>query len=76
MDKLIEHPEFTCGVSRILHVVFVAGEESGHAGLKAEVDVGLYDPEANDSRSSHTSSLKDALLEFATMDYAALLSLG
>nr|KAJ0190369.1 hypothetical protein LSAT_V11C800430480 [Lactuca sativa] len=30
MDKLLKHPEFTSGISRILHAAFVAGEESGH----------------------------------------------
>lgn len=29
MDKLIEHLEFIGAVSRIMHVTFVAGEESG-----------------------------------------------
>lgn len=29
MDKLIEHPIFTGGISRIRHADFVVGEESG-----------------------------------------------
>lgn len=29
MDKLIEHPEFGGAISRIRHVAFVSGEESG-----------------------------------------------
>lgn len=76
MDKLLEHPEFTCGVSRIHHATFVAGEESGWANLKAQVDAGTYDPSASDSRSSHSSALDDALLDFATMDFVGLLGLG
>ncbi|KAL7616268.1 hypothetical protein Lser_V15G00995 [Lactuca serriola] len=76
MDKLFEHPEFTGGISRILHAAFVAGEESGWANLKAQVDAGTYDPSASDSQSSHSSSLDDALLAFATMDFASLLGLG
>ena len=43
-----KHPKFTGGVSRIHHVSFVVGEESGRAGLKLEIDSGTYDPEAND----------------------------
>nr|KAJ0190434.1 hypothetical protein LSAT_V11C800451160 [Lactuca sativa] len=68
MDKLIEHPEFTGGISCIRHAAFVTREES--------VDIGTYDPSANDSRSSHSSALDDALLAFATMDFAGLLGLG
>lgn len=49
MDKLIEHLEFTGGVSRTHHVAFVAGEESGKAGLKVEIDARTYDPEGSDS---------------------------
>ncbi|XP_023731545.2 uncharacterized protein LOC111879323 [Lactuca sativa] len=76
MDKLLEHPEFTGGISRIRHVAFVVGEESGWENLKAQVDVGTYDPSASDSWSSHSSALDDALLAFATMDFIGLLGLG
>lgn len=76
MNKLIDYTKFTCGVSWIRHVAFDAGEESGHVGLKVEVDVGTYDQEANNFLSSHTSSLEDALLAFSTMDNASLLSLS
>lgn len=68
MDKLLEHPEFTCGTSLICHATFVAGEESGWANLKAQV--------ASDSRLSHSLALDDALLAFTTMDFAGLLGLG
>lgn len=76
MEKFIEHPEFIGGVIRIRHATFFVGEESGHAGLKAEVDVAMYDSEANDSHSSHTFSLEDALFAFSMMDYASLFSFG
>lgn len=76
IDKIIEHPEFTGDISRILHVAFVAGEVSRWASLKAQVDAGTYDPSASDSRSSHSSSLDDAILAFATMDFAGLLGIG
>lgn len=76
MDKLLELPEFTGGISRIHHAAFAAGEESGWANLKALVDAGTYDPSASDSRLSHSSALDDALLAFATMDFAGLLGLG
>ncbi|KAL7584393.1 hypothetical protein Lser_V15G42406 [Lactuca serriola] len=76
MEKLLEHPEFTGGISRIRHAAFVVGEESGWANLKAQVDAGTYDPSTSDSRSSHSSVLDDALLAFATMDFASFLGLG
>lgn len=76
METLIEHPEFTSGISRIRHAAFVAGEESDRAGLKAEIDFGVHDPDTSDSRSNHTTSLNDALLSFTTMDHASLLGLG
>nr|KAJ0186289.1 hypothetical protein LSAT_V11C900462480 [Lactuca sativa] len=76
MDKLIEHPEFTGGISCIHHTTFVASEELGRVGLKAQVDTRTYDPFANDSRLSHSSTLDDALLDFVTMDFAGLLGLG
>lgn len=76
MDKLIEHLEFTSAVSRIRYVAFVAAEESGRSGLKAEVDFGLYDPNVSDSQSNHITSLNDTLLTFATMDHASFLGLG
>lgn len=59
MDKLIEHPKFTIVVSRIRHAAFIASEESDSSGLKVEVDYGSYEPNASDSRSSHTTSLND-----------------
>nr|KAJ0203816.1 hypothetical protein LSAT_V11C500256730 [Lactuca sativa] len=62
MDKILEHPKFTGGISRIRHAAFVAGKESGWANLKAQ--------------SSHSSALDDALLAFATMDFFGLLGLG
>ncbi|KAL7593516.1 hypothetical protein Lser_V15G33220 [Lactuca serriola] len=68
--------QFTGDISRIRHVAFVAGEDSGWASLKAQVDAGTYDPLASDSRSSHSSALDDALLAFATMDFNGLLGLG
>ena len=76
MDKLLKHPEFTGGISRIRHAAFVVGEESGWANLKAQVDARTYDPSASHSWSSHTSALDDALLSFVTMDFAGLLRLG
>nr|KAJ0201198.1 hypothetical protein LSAT_V11C600329610 [Lactuca sativa] len=76
MDKLIEHPEFTCSISCIHHAAFFAGEGSDLTNLKAQVDAGTYDPSASDSRSSHSSALDVALLSFATMDFAGLLGLG
>ncbi|CAI9290034.1 unnamed protein product [Lactuca saligna] len=76
MEKLLEHPEFTGGISRIHHAAFVAGEESGWASFKTQVDAGTYDPSASDSRSSHTLALDDDLLAFATVDFADLLGLG
>lgn len=76
MDKLIEHMEFIGGVSKIYHAALVVGEESECAGLKVDIDVESYDMEGSDSRSSHTSSLKYAMLAFATMDYAVILGLG
>lgn len=76
MNKLIEHLKFTSTVSRVRHASFVAGDESGHNGLKAEIDSGSYDPNASDSRSSHTTSLNDVLFDFSTMDHASLLGLG
>ncbi|XP_023766921.1 uncharacterized protein LOC111915500 [Lactuca sativa] len=76
MDKLLEHPEFTGCIRRILHVAFVAGEESGWSNLKAQVDFGTYDPSASDSRSSYSLALDDALLGFTTMDFVGLLGLG
>lgn len=76
MDKLIEHSEFSNAVSQIWHVAFVAGEESYRSGLKAEVDSDAYDPNVSDSQSSHTTSLNDVLLTFATMDHVSLLGLG
>lgn len=74
--KLMEHPEFTGAMFQIRHVGFVAREESGRNVLKAEVDSDSYEPNANDSRSSHTTSLNYALFVFATMDHASLLGLG
>nr|KAJ0209428.1 hypothetical protein LSAT_V11C400206260 [Lactuca sativa] len=68
MDRLLEHPEFIGGISQIRHAAFVAREES--------VDAGMYDPSASDSRSSHSSASEDALLAFATLDFAGLLELG
>lgn len=44
--------------------------------MKARVDAGTYDQSANDSRSSHSLALGDALLTFVTMDFAGLLRLG
>ncbi|XP_023733093.1 glycine-rich cell wall structural protein 1.8-like [Lactuca sativa] len=76
MDKLLEHPEFTGGISRIRHAAFVTGEESGWANLKAQVDAETYDPSVSNLRSSHSSTLDDALQGFATMDFAGLLRLG
>lgn len=61
MDKLMEHPKFTGNVSRIMHAVFVAGEEFGCSGLKAEVDSGFYDPNASDSRRA---MLQDLMMLF------------
>lgn len=75
MDKRIEHPKFIGVVSRIRHVAFVTGEDSGRSALKAKVDSGSYNPNDSDSRSSHTTSLNDALLVFASMDHASLLGL-
>lgn len=40
------------------------------------MDFGSNDPNDSGSRSSHTTSLNDALLAFATMDHASLLGLG
>lgn len=76
MDKLIEHLEFIGDVGWIPHVAFVAGEESGRPGQKAEIDVRTYKPEGSDSHSSHTSNLEYALLAFPKMDYTAILGLG
>lgn len=61
MNRLIKHPEFTSWVSRIRDAAFVAREESDRFGLKLEIDSGTYDPEASDSRSSHTTRFDDAL---------------
>lgn len=44
--------------------------------MKAEVDAGTYDPSASDSCSIHSLGLDDALLAFATLDFAGLLGLG
>lgn len=76
MNKLIEHPEFISAVSWIWHAAFGVGKESDRSGLKAEVDSGSYNPNASDSWSNHTTSLNDALIAFATIDYASLLGLG
>lgn len=76
MDKLIEHPEFTSGVSQIHHVAFVVKEEYARVGLKLEIDSRTYDPKASDSRSSHSVGFNDALISFATLDYAAFLGFG
>lgn len=76
MDKMIEHPEFTGIVSLIRHATFVAREEFGHSNLRTDLDSGSHDPNVSFPRSSHTLSVNDALLEFATMDHASLLGLG
>lgn len=68
--------EFTNGVIQIQHAAFVSSEEFGHAGLKTEIDSSVYDLDASDSWSNHTTSLNDALLALATMDHASLLVLG
>lgn len=47
MDKLLGHPKFTGGISRICHEALVTGEESLRASLKAQVDAGTYDPAAS-----------------------------
>ncbi|XP_023729422.1 uncharacterized protein LOC111877116 [Lactuca sativa] len=68
--------QFTGGIIHICNAAFFVGGDSGRASLKAQVDAGTYDPSANDSRSSHSSALDDALPAFATMDFAGLLGLG
>lgn len=73
MDKLIEHLEFTSGINRIRHAAFVGGEESGRARLKAYIDYGAHDPEGSDSRSNHTMSLNDVLIDFSKMVRAAIM---
>ncbi|XP_023751348.1 uncharacterized protein LOC111899727 [Lactuca sativa] len=76
MDKLLEHPEFTCDIGQICHATYLVGEDSGWANLKAQVDAGTYDPSDSDSRSSHSSALEDALLAFTTLDFVVFLGLG
>lgn len=76
VDKLIEQLEFSNGVRRIPHVLFVVGEEFGRADLKVEIFVGTYDPSASDSRSNYITDMNPTIEDFVMLDYVSMLGIS
>ncbi|KAI3499674.1 hypothetical protein L1887_35479 [Cichorium endivia] len=76
VEKIFLIPEFMHGINRIRRTSYVAGEEAGRRGLRQELKIGGPDTGEGGSASECAREVDDAMEEFATLDYAGLLSLG
>ncbi|KAI3504146.1 hypothetical protein L1887_32691 [Cichorium endivia] len=76
VEKVFKIPELIHGVNRIRRTSFIAGEDAGRRALRQELNIAGPDVEEGSSSSNYAHEVKDAMEEFATLDYAGLLRLG
>lgn len=63
-------------MGRIKNMCFVAGEESGREALRKVVVIGMFDPSAASSTSSHSWEMVDVIDMFISCNYASMMKLG